>query len=78
MDVKTVNIVGYKHYLRSLHVMLKENIDYRFDSDKGLLFVSYGGKWTPIKLEGYQLLSIIAPGANGVTVKAHHKVTDRS
>lgn len=56
--------------------MLKEGSDYKLGTDH-LLSIFFNNKWESILLDGYQFKSVIAAGANGVTVKAYHKVTAR-
>lgn len=56
--------------------MLTEGKDYCFNTNK--LSVKNNNRWVDINLPKYNMISLIAAGANGVTVKAKHKLTDRN
>ena len=54
---------------------LIENKDYKYSDNS--LSIRLNSTWIDVKIDDYEFLEIIAPGANGVTVKARHIVTDR-
>lgn len=56
--------------------MLKNGLDYKWESDKGLS-ISWRGEWHNIKLPEYRPDELIAAGANGITYKAFHNITKR-
>lgn len=57
--------------------MLIMGKDYRWDSDNGLSMY-WKEKWHNVALAGYEPIELIGAGANGVTYKAVHKITDRT
>lgn len=56
--------------------MLKNGRDYRWDTREGLS-IKWKGQWKKIEVFGYSPVELIGAGANGVTYKALHRVTNR-
>lgn len=56
--------------------MLKRNRDYCWDTGDGLS-IKWKGQWRKIEVPGYSPVELIGAGANGVTYKAIHQVTNR-
>lgn len=56
--------------------MLIRDRDYRWDTKEGLS-IKWNGQWSKIEVPGYSPVELIGAGANGVTYKALHQVTDR-
>lgn len=56
--------------------MLKNGRDYRWDTGNGLS-IKWNGQWKKIEVPGYSPIELLGAGANGVTYKAFHQVTNR-
>ncbi len=56
--------------------MLELNCDYCWDTEDGLS-IKWKDQWRKIKVSGYSPVELIGAGANGVTYKALHEVTNR-
>lgn len=56
--------------------MLIPDRDYRWDTEEGLS-IKWNGQWNKIEVPGYSPVELLGAGANGVTYKAFHQVTDR-
>ena len=56
--------------------MLKSGHDYYWDTEEGL-FINWNGQWNKIEIPGYIPVELLGAGANGVTYKAFHEVTNR-
>ena len=56
--------------------MLKLNCDYCWDTVEGLS-IKWKDQWRKIEVSGYSPVELIGAGANGVTYKALHQVTNR-
>lgn len=56
--------------------MLIRDRDYRWDTEEGLS-IKWNGQWNRIEAPEYIPVELLGAGANGVTYKAFHQVTDR-
>ena len=63
------------HFLKEDNMLIPDR-DYRWDTEEGLS-IKWNGQWNKIEVPGYSPVELLGAGANGVTYKAFHQVTDR-
>lgn len=64
------------HHFLEVDSMLIRDRDYRWNTKEGLS-IKWNGQWSKIEMPGYIPVELIGAGANGVTYKALHQVTNR-
>ena len=77
LNLSIMNVMlSLSYHFQEADNMLIRDCDYRWDTKEGLS-IKWNGQWNKIEVPGYTPVELLGAGANGVTYKAFHQVTDR-
>ena len=78
VECSYISILYLSHKRCSGQGLRKDDMMYKkCKFENGKLSVNISNKWEEVKMPEYDVLGIIGEGANGVVIKAQHKVTER-